>query len=66
MKLLRAMFVIAFSLSVVATASARHADGDTQPCPTCEKIYDYLYRISVELQYMIFGKSNKDQNEKKS
>ena len=48
MKLLRAMFVIAFSLSVVATASARHADGDTQPCPTCEKIYDYLYRISVE------------------
>jgi len=29
MKLLRAMFVIAFSLSVVATASARHADGDT-------------------------------------
>lgn len=37
MKLLRAMFVIAFSLSVVATASARHADGDTQPCPTCEK-----------------------------
>lgn len=23
-------------------------------------------KVSVELQYMIFGKSNKDQNEKKS
>lgn len=26
----------------------------------------YYKKKSVELQYMIFGKSNKDQNEKKS
>lgn len=26
----------------------------------------YVYKESVELQYMIFGKSNKGQNEKKS
>lgn len=26
----------------------------------------YYKKESVELQYMIFGKSNKDQNEKKS